>query len=532
MIVTLAVITPTLALAFAEILRTRTQVAGRICAAGAALAFALAVLLFAMTLVQAGGASPHGWLGMQSGRLPAAMLLLVLGVSALVQSYALRNLDGAPTQRRFISTAALTTSAVALTVSAAHLVLLLIGWELTSLGLLAIVGQRRDLSIAREGMRRAARSLLVGDAALLLAGALIWRGAGDVSLAHLHRVALILAHERLPGSLSGLLVGPSVAVLLVIAAAARASQLPGQSWLAATVATPTPASAMLHAGLVNAGGFLLVRLAPVFAAGPAGPTLAVTLGLATAVYGGVLSLTRPDVKSGLAHSTSAQMGFMLIACGLGAYAAAIVHLIGHGLYKASVFLSADGTLAANTAKRTAPVPAPSTSSLLAIVLQAGLVCAGAMAAALLSFAHAALEDPGAIVPIAFAWAAAVTLSVSLLRGSHLRRGAILLCGGIACLAYPALLATFTAYLRIDTGAAAYSLPLVAALPVIGACFLAMLALTASDALGLDPLRLALYPMLLELGSVRARVAVRRQLLGRARPWATRPVRLSERSAAA
>ena len=529
--ITFAVAAPALSLVLAELLARRVGLAGRICLTGVTLAFAAAVGLLAQVLIGSQGASAAGALALHADRLTVAMLLLVLGVSALAQAYALRNLAGSPQQRRFIRTTALTTSAVALTVSAEHLLLLLVGWELTSLGLLAIVGQRRELPLAREGLGRAARSLLLGDGALLLAGALIWRSAGDASLVQLHRVALALAHAKLPILLGTLPAGPCVAALLTVAAAARAAQLPGQSWLAATVTTPTPASAMLHAGLVNAGGFLLVRLAPVFADGPTGPVLAVTIGLATAIYGGTLSLSRTDVKGSLAQSTSAQMGFMLMACGLGAYAAAIVHLIGHGLYKASAFLGADGAVAAQTAKRRAPAlrsdSAPPRGTLVAVAV----LSAGAMAAALASFAQVALADRGAIVPLAFAWAAAVTVSSGLLTGSRLPRSTVLILATAASIAYAGLLALLTAYLHLAAGAT-YTLPLTLTLPIIALAFLAAWTLTAGATGLAGRLRTRLYPYLLDRGSVRVRPATGLHTrAGLLRP-AEQPARLSEQGAAA
>jgi NADH:ubiquinone oxidoreductase subunit 5 (subunit L)/multisubunit Na+/H+ antiporter MnhA subunit len=529
--ITFAVAAPALSLVLAELLARRVGLAGRICLTGVTLAFAAAVGLLAQVLIGSQAASGAGPLALHADRLTVAMLLLVLGVSALAQAYALRNLAGSPQQRRFIRTTALTTSAVALTVSAEHLLLLLVGWELTSLGLLAIVGQRRELPLAREGLGRAARSLLLGDGALLLAGALIWRSAGDASLVQLHRVALALAHAKLPILLGTLPAGPCVAALLTVAAAARAAQLPGQSWLAATVTTPTPASAMLHAGLVNAGGFLLVRLAPVFADGPTGPVLAVTIGLATAIYGGTLSLSRPDVKGSLAQSTSAQMGFMLMACGLGAYAAAIVHLIGHGLYKASAFLGADGAVAAQTAKRRAPAlrsdSAPPRGTLVAVAV----LSAGAMAAALASFAQVALADRGAIVPLAFAWAAAVTVSSGLLTGSRLPRSTVLILATAASIAYAGLLALLTAYLHLAAGAT-YTLPLTLTLPIIALAFLAAWTLTAGATGLAGRLRARLYPYLLDRGSVRVRPATGLHTrAGLLRP-AEQPARLSEQGAAA
>lgn len=531
MMVWAVVMLPALSLVLAELLTRRSELTGRICLAGVSLSLTLAAALVVCALIGPPATSVAGPLSLTAGRLSAAMLVLVLGVSALVQAFALRNLSGASEQPRLIRTTALVTSAVALTVTAAHLVLLLLGWELTTLGLLAVVGQRRQLPLAREGLRRTARVLLAGDAALLCAGALIWHSAGDASLSHLHHVAVALSHAKLPLLVVALPAAPCVAVLLTLAAAARAAQLPGQSWLAASVTTPTPASAMLHAGLVNAGGFLLVRCAPVFADGPAGPALAVTIGLVTALYASTLSLTRPDVKGGLAQSTSAQMGFMLMACGLGAYAAAIVHLIGHGLYKASAFLAADGAVAAQAAKRAAPAPtrAARPTPAMLIALAAALGCA--MLAALASIAHAALAEPGAVVPLSFAWAASLTVGASLLRRALLPAPAVFAMGALALAAYTCLLAALTAYLQI-AARGSHTLPLALTLPAIGIAFLALQVLVWAPGDAGAGLRGWLYPRLLELGSTRVTGQGQWPAATLRRRPAEAPARLTEQGAAA
>ncbi len=530
MILAAAVLLPALSWAASELPGPLSRRRSQLSAAGVTLAFVLAAGMTLLQLVSGGVQTTGGLLGLRLDRLAEAMLLLVLGVGALVQLYALRNLAGAPEQRRFSAICALTTSAAALTVTADHLLLLVIGWELTTLGLLASIGQRHELPMVREGIRRAAATLLVGDAALLVAAAIIWHTSGDVSLAHLGHVAAALNHARLAILGVAIPAAPCTALLLVVGAAARAAQLPGQSWLAATVTTPTPASAMLHAGLVNAGGFLLVRLAPIFAAGPAGPALAFAIGLATALYAGTLSMIRPDVKGGLAHSTSAQMGFMLLACGLGAYGAAIVHLIGHGLYKANAFLSADGAVAAHAAKRALPVNPPSpTPSAVSRVLLPAVVCAATFTAALLSFAQGALEDPAAMVPVAFACACAVTVSAGLLRGSRLRLVSVLGLAGLSCLAYAALLSTATGFLRPSLSASTHTVGLAVAAPTLIAGFLAVLALIEFRASALDRLRLRLYPLLLELGGVRLPSSRRYREPAVASGHLPAPVRLAERS---
>jgi NAD(P)H-quinone oxidoreductase subunit 5 len=111
-------------------------------------------------------------------------------------------------------------------------------------------------------------------------------------------------------------------------------------WLLEVMETPTPVSALLHAGIINAGGFLVLRFAPVFAHAAGALDLLLVVGGITALFGGLVMLTQTSVKVSLAYSTIGQMGFMMLECGLGAFAAAWLHLIGHSLYKAHAFLSA------------------------------------------------------------------------------------------------------------------------------------------------------------------------------------------------
>ncbi len=127
---------------------------------------------------------------------------------------------------------------------------------------------------------------------------------------------------------------------VVTAALARCAVPPFSGWLLASVTAPTPVSAMMHAGLVNAGGFLLIRMAPVIELLPAARLAMVLLGLFGAIAGAAIMIVRPDVKRALAASTVSQMGFMVMTCGLGAYAAALWHILAHGLFKAWLFLGA------------------------------------------------------------------------------------------------------------------------------------------------------------------------------------------------
>ena len=134
------------------------------------------------------------------------------------------------------------------------------------------------------------------------------------------------------------------AVLLAGCAMLKSAQFPFHSWLPDTMETPTPVSAFMHAGIVNAGGFLVVRLAPIFAAAPFASGLLALTGAFTAAFGAIVMLAQPSVKRALAYSTIAQMGFMVLQCGLGAYALALLHIAAHSLYKAHAFLTSGSTV--------------------------------------------------------------------------------------------------------------------------------------------------------------------------------------------
>ena len=119
----------------------------------------------------------------------------------------------------------------------------------------------------------------------------------------------------------------------------KSAQFPFHSWLPDTMETPTPVSALMHAGIINAGGFLIIRLNPLVTLSPAAMSTLALFGAFTALFASLVMLTHASVKRSLAFSTVAQMGFMMLECGLGAFGLAVLHLVAHSLYKAHAFLS-------------------------------------------------------------------------------------------------------------------------------------------------------------------------------------------------
>src|SRR5690606_5255778 len=133
--------------------------------------------------------------------------------------------------------------------------------------------------------------------------------------------------------------------LIICGALLKSAQFPFHTWLPDTMGTPTPVSTLMHAGIINAGGYLVIRLSPLLVENTTAMLFLATIGAVTLASASLVMLTQTSVKRMLAYSTIAQMGFMLLQCGLGAYALAVLHLIAHSLYKAHAFLSSGSTVA-------------------------------------------------------------------------------------------------------------------------------------------------------------------------------------------
>lgn len=333
--------------------RRKAAAAPPVTAAGSALALAVAV---ALGYLVAQGERPQ--MGdstsplLRADPLGVAMALLVATLGVTILSYASRNLEGDARAWRFSTLANVVLTGTLLSSVAGRLSVLVAAWVLTSAGVVALIAYRGD-GVSRVAARRAGLALGVGDVALVGALAIVLVTIGDPGLTGMEAAAHDLGTRHLSFfGLTEMGAASVVALLLVVAAAARASQLPFPLWLPGTLAAPTPVSALLHAGAVNAGGFLLVRLSPVLAESATAHVVLAVVALATIVVTAGAALVRTDVKGALATSTSAQMGFMLLAVAVGAPLAAITHLIGHALYKASCFLGAGEALrAARVARR-------------------------------------------------------------------------------------------------------------------------------------------------------------------------------------
>jgi NAD(P)H-quinone oxidoreductase subunit 5 len=299
-------------------------------------------------------------LGLMADRVSVTLALLITSLGWCVLRFSGRYLAGDAHQPRFLRRVSLTLGAVTTLCLAGDLVVLLVSWVGMSLLLHGLLIHYPD----RPQALRAAKVKFVfsrlAEACLLAALVLLYQALGTLELAE-----LLSRAKQAP---EGALVLP--ALLLVGCAFLKSAQFPFHSWLPDTMETPTPVSALMHAGIINAGGFLMIRFSPVIVQAPSAMNVLSLVGLLTAVFGAVVMLTQPSVKRSLAYSTIAQMGFMLLECGLGLFGLALVHILAHSVYKASAFLRAGSAV---TAAPRSLVPLRTTALACAALAAAALV---------------------------------------------------------------------------------------------------------------------------------------------------------------
>jgi NAD(P)H-quinone oxidoreductase subunit 5 len=290
------------------------------------------------------------------------MLVLVTFIGWIVLRYASTYLDGEDRQGAFTGWLCLTLASVLLLVTAGNLVQLVASWIATSLSLHRLLVFYRE----RPGARRAARKKFIiarlGDITLVTAAVLLSMAYGTSDISQI----LGAARSGEGGSLAVTAAG-----LLAVSALLKSAQFPTHGWLTEVMETPTPVSALLHAGVINAGGFLLIRFADVLLLAPGVLAVLVGIGGFTAVFGSMVMLTQSSVKTSLAWSTVAQMGFMTFECGLALFPLALLHIVAHSLYKAHAFLASGGAVEAVTAiRRPGPVAIPGAGAVARAFLSA------------------------------------------------------------------------------------------------------------------------------------------------------------------
>lgn len=298
-------------------------------------------------------------------QLGAGLAVLVQLLGTVIGVFSSRYLEGEQRQRRYVTALAGVLAAVQLLLLADHWAVLIIAWALVGVALQHLLCFYPDRPFALLAAYKKRIADRIADVLLLGAAALAWSEVGSGSL------SALWAHIEREGMSTALQFS---AVGLVLAVILRTALLPVHGWLIQVMEAPTPVSALLHAGVVNLGGFVLIRFAPLLEQATPARSLLIAFGLGTAVLAGLVMLTRISIKMRLAWSTVAQMGFMLLECGLGLYTLAALHLIGHSLYKAHAFLSASTVVRETRLQfmRGALSPAP-LSLLVAPALAVGVV---------------------------------------------------------------------------------------------------------------------------------------------------------------
>lgn len=301
------------------------------------------------------GAAPFG----MSARLDAVsttMLVLVAFVGWVVTRYARTYLDGEERQGAFHGWLATALAAVMLLVVSGNLVQFGAAWVVVSFCVHRLLLFFPERAAARRAARKKAVVALAGG--LSLAGGLVllaWSyGTGDIGAINAAARAGVA-----PGAVT------IAALMLAVAAMLKSAQFPTHGWLTEVMEAPTPVSALLHAGVINAGGFLLIRFADVMLLAPGVLAALAILGGVTALFGALVMLTQPAVKTSLAWSTVGQMGFMMLQCGLALFPLALLHIVAHSLYKAHAFLASGGAVeqVAST-RRPGPVAVPSSAAVI------------------------------------------------------------------------------------------------------------------------------------------------------------------------
>jgi formate hydrogenlyase subunit 3/multisubunit Na+/H+ antiporter MnhD subunit len=299
----------------------------------------VSALIVGMTLASmgalavAGSGQAHG---VRADLVGAVVGLLVAFVGWVIVRYSQPYLGGERGEAGYMRWLLATLAAVLLVVASNHLLVLALAWTATSLALHRLLTFFADRPAALAAAHKKFVLGRVADVAMLGACALLALEFDTL------RIDALLAQAA---ALEALPAGVRIATLLIVAAVLlKCAQLPFHGWLIQVMEAPTPVSALLHAGVVNLGGFVLIRLAPLVAEVPAAAGLLVLAGTFTAVVAALVMTTRISIKVALAWSTCAQMGFMLLQCGLGLWEMALLHLVAHSLYKAHAFLGAGGVV--------------------------------------------------------------------------------------------------------------------------------------------------------------------------------------------
>jgi NADH-quinone oxidoreductase subunit L len=314
-------------------------------------AFVVGLLIFLQTL----GASPEqrttelnlfSWMpvnalhvdfGLRLDPLSLIFVLLITGVGSLIHIYSIGYMGHDPGRRRFFAQLNLFVTAMLLLVLGNNFVMLYLGWEGVGLASYLLIGFYQDRPSAATAAKKAFLMNRVGDVGLAIAIFILFANL------HTTQYSVVFAniHTLSPGTIT------AIALMLLLGACGKSGQFPLQSWLPDAMEGPTPVSALIHAAtMVTAGVYLVCRSNPIYDLTTAGRLTVVFVGAITLLIGCVVGCAYDDIKKVLAYSTVSQIGYMMLAAGLGpfGYALAITHLLTHGFFKAGLFLGAGSVM--------------------------------------------------------------------------------------------------------------------------------------------------------------------------------------------
>jgi NADH-quinone oxidoreductase subunit L len=276
---------------------------------------------------------------LQIDNLTIIMLVFINFISFIIHKYSTYYMSSDITQGRFMAQLSILTATVSFLVMSGNLLTAFIAWQFIGLSLYLLLNHYHYNDYANKAAKKKFIINQLGDLSFLSAVILAYKYCGNsdfnsiVACTTVYSSSLITVH-----------ISTIISILIFIAVMTKSAQFPFHIWLPDTMETPTPVSAIMHAGVINAGGLLLTRISPIINLSVFTSNFIFTIGIVTIVTGTCFMLTQSDIKKQLAYSTMGQMGFMIVQCSLGIYAAAIFHLIAHGFFKGFLFLNAGNNL--------------------------------------------------------------------------------------------------------------------------------------------------------------------------------------------
>jgi NADH-quinone oxidoreductase subunit L len=363
-------------------------------------------------------------IGFYIDRLSAVMMVLISGVGTIIYTYSIDYMYQEPHERRYLAMLGVAVFVLLCMVSSANLLMLFLFWQVLSYLLYILIHNHAHAGTLEAAFRTFA-ILRIGDVAFLTGIVVAYQLFGTLEFPD-----LFVAAARSTSTVSvwpGIELNGATAVtlLLFVGGMSKSAQFPLHIWMPRYLYAPTPVTALLHAGIINAAGFLINRLAPLFGLSSTTLHVAFVIGTLTAVLGATMMLAQNDIKNMLGFSTIGQMGYMIMECGLGAFSLAVFHLIAHGLFKATVFLNCGNVIGRARLEPHFPHPKHESEeeSYSNLTWVTGFVTTLLIPLLILLLTHGALQIPllesqGTVVFLFFIW---VTSSQAILTLTRLRQ---------------------------------------------------------------------------------------------------------------